>query len=266
VVGENELSARAGRGPAYRKAEHAMLTAWFARTHHGRLTLRSGYAMPPEGHSTIYDQTDAGIGRSLLLRIESRLPRWSSERLHGDRKFARWGASVLRRQNCDLQFMPQHLFTITWPGQQPGFMGPVAYHLAWLPIFERFIVTASYPTRIAIRFLDVAIGSFTESDDRERSVGNIVYRDWRLQFHAWNARHRAEAYAFGLLGQPFIDRVADLAWTKELTRFGGDQLIPQAPRAASVAPHSRKVVDSRVLSFHLTSKDPVVADSIDDRL
>jgi hypothetical protein len=258
------LSAPAARRPAYTKAEAAMLTAWFARTNHGRLTLRSGYATPPDGPSTIYDQTDAVIGRSLLLRIESRLPRWRSERLHGDRKFARWGAPVLRRQNCDVQFMPHHLFTITWPGQQPGFMGPVAYHLAWLPIFERFIVTASYPTRITIRYLDVAIGSFTESDDRKRSVGNIVYRDWRLQFHAWNVKHRAEAYAFGLLGQSFIDRVANLAWTKDLPRFDSDQLVPQAPRAASIAPHSKKVVDARVLSFQRTSKDPVIANSNGD--
>jgi len=238
----------------YTPGEKTMLSSWLSRKIHGRRVSRAQFTAPPDEHSTIHEQYDAGIGRSLLLRIESRLPRWNSVHLHGDQQFARWGSSILRRQNCTLQFMPEHLFTIVWPSQGPGFMGPVAYYLVWLPIYDCFVVTASYPTRITVRYLDVAVGSFSKSDDHEKSVANIVYRDWRLQFHAWNIKHRAELWVGGAFGQEFVDQVADLAWTKDLKRSDGNSPIPQAPRISGVAklPPTKRMHDACVLPFRRT--------------
>jgi hypothetical protein len=55
---------------------------------------------------------------------------------------------------------PRHLLTINWADSRPGFSWPVAYYVAWLPYYDRFVVTASADCPDGFGYCDFAIGSF----------------------------------------------------------------------------------------------------------
>jgi hypothetical protein len=71
-------------------------------------------------------------------------------------------AQKVRRQAA---LLASELFAIDWAVQGPGFSWPVYYHLVWVPIYERFVVTASADCPDAFGYADFALGHFARSDE-----------------------------------------------------------------------------------------------------
>jgi hypothetical protein len=254
---------------AYSYVEHQIISAWLARTKKWRLRNLSGasaelrpiadalaslgFAHEPKQ----YDRLDAAVGQFVLRDIACRLPRlryWRDCRSQpGDR-----GTAACTEQRGRLYLAPQHLFTITWPGQKRGLIGPIAYYRAWLPAFERFVVTASEPTDGPHGYCDFALASFANVPDWQTIAGEIIYNDWRVQFGSWWRKHRAEVRATGIVPFEFADALAQRAWLTEHRVFYSSQLTPQAPRAITVrrAPKTKRPIDAKVLSFP-NRADPV---------
>jgi hypothetical protein len=256
---------------SYRTDDRILLTSWFAHEKSKRYSLRSLPAAKNLAHvdpSLVateaalattnvpthpvngYSRLDAATGNLILQSVQRRLPHWESEEHHGHGRFARIDRMYALKGRL-LSFIPQHLFTITWPGRKPGLAGPIAYHLVWLPVFDRFVVTASVPTREGNGYCDFALESFRAHDVIEQKVGNIVYRDWRRQFVHWCVKQRAEVYATGIIGYDFANKVAERAWTDPHQSFDRDGPTRQAPRRPpkQFAPLPPKGLNATIVPF-----------------
>jgi hypothetical protein len=168
-----------------------------------------------------YDRLDAAVGQILLGDIAHRLPRLRHWRDCRSRDAGR---------NRRLTFAPQHIFTIKWPSQTPELRGPVAYHRVWIPVFDRFVVTASEPTDTPHGYCDFALGSFADVPEWQALAGKLIYDDWRTQFGFWWRKHRAEVSAAGMVPFEHADQLAQRAWVAEHRVYYSKQLTPPAPR------------------------------------
>ena len=104
----------------------------------------------------------AAVAQVLLHGVQHRLPNWGG-----------WDATrfVLARAYCrraagqTLALVPQHLFTINWADSGPGLSWPEAYHLVYIPGYERCVVTASRDGDDLWGCTDHAIGFFPAGGD-----------------------------------------------------------------------------------------------------
>jgi hypothetical protein len=221
----------------YSNVERLVISAWLTRKQKFRLQNVSDAiaeqrpiadAMESLGltrEAKQYDRLDAAVGQILLRDVVYWLPRL---RVWRDRRgrFGARGTGKRAEQRGPLYFAPQHLFAITWPSQEPGVRGPIAYHRAWMPAFERFVVTTSEPTDEPHGYRDFALGSFADVPDWQTLAGEIIYNDWVTQFGYWYCKHRAEAWATGVLPFEFADQLAERAWLTEHRVFYSNQLTP----------------------------------------
>jgi hypothetical protein len=248
---------------AYSNVERLVISAWLARKK--KLRIRSlsdasaeqrpiadalaslGVAQEPKQ----YDRMDAAVGQIVLRDIACRLPRLQQPRDCHCQSHGR-GRGARSDQRGRLYLAPQHLFTITWPGQKSGLVGPIAYYRVWLPGFDRFVVTVSEPNDGPHGYFDFALGSFADVPDWQTLAGEIIYIDWRTQFASWWRRHRAEVWSTGAVSFEFADQLAERAWITEHRVFYSAQLTPRAPRAAIVtkAPILNGSINAEVLCFH----------------
>jgi len=88
---------------------------------------------------------------------------------------------------------------------------PEAYHLTWLPEFDRYVVTASADSTDAWGYEDRAIGHFGQKGDRMRQAREIITAFWRMQFHQWEQAHWAY-----LLDTGAVDSEEAHAWAKDV--------------------------------------------------
>src|SRR5271165_5588688 len=229
----------------YTHVEHLVISTWLARTQ--KLRLRSlsdasaqqrpiedalaslGFALEAKQ----YDRLDAAVGQILLRDVACRLPRLRYWRDCRSRSGAR-GTGKSTEEPGRLYFAPQYLFTITWATQKPGLRGPIAYHRVWVPVFDRFVVTASEPTDGPHGYCDFALGSFADVLEWQALAGDIIYNDWLTQFGFWWRKHRAEIWATGIVPFEFADQLAERAWVAEHRVYYSKQLTPQVPRAVVV--------------------------------
>jgi hypothetical protein len=109
--------------------------------------------------------------------------RWS-RRVTGSKCPRSWSAlgwQPYRRRPAGqgLAFVPQHLFTINWADPGPGFSWPEAYHLVYVPGYQRWVVTASQDGDDAWGCTDQAIGYFGGGGDRLARTGAVIRAYWQ---------------------------------------------------------------------------------------
>lgn len=84
-----------------------------------------------------------------------------------------------RRQEVVL--LPQFLFMINWADSAPGISWPETYHATYLPIIDRYIVTASQDCPDMWGVTDLAIGSFDAGSDLLAGSGEVIAAWWAMQ-------------------------------------------------------------------------------------
>lgn len=114
------------------------------------------------------------VARLLLARIQSRLPQWIARKK---------GKIVLGRQHRraktrQVDPLPQFLFQINWANSGPGFSWPEAYHVTYVPGFQKFVVTASQDSPDAYGYADLAIGWFAEETDVIQGSKRVILEWW----------------------------------------------------------------------------------------
>lgn len=158
-----------------------------------------------EGKLSSYGTANA-VARLLLSRIQSRLPQWGVTR-NGEVVLSRQHRRAKTRQ---VDPLPQFLFEINWADSGPGFSWPESYHVAYVPGFERFVVTASFDGTDLWGYTDLAIGWFPEGTDRIEGAKRVVL-DW------WGESrdHDYEAWA-DFLGPGLVSEDVALRWRDEV--------------------------------------------------
>ena len=150
------------------------------------------------------------VARLLLARIQSRLPQWMT-RKEGKLVSARQHRKAKSRQ---VDPLPQFLFEINWANSGPGFSWPEAYHVTYVPGFQRFVVTASQDSPDAYGYADLAIGWFAEGADVIQGSKRVILEWWeqsrRTDHEGWE-----HFLSSGLVGEDEAQQWKDEIWSDE---------------------------------------------------
>ena len=165
----------------YTDIERAFLCDYFGIKRPERLVgvdvyqpVKKGVYVKPGLYSSEYDVPNA-VARLALARIQDCLPAWAGVNNKGEYFSAR---QYTRAEVAKVSYHPQHLFTINWANSGPGFSWPEAYYLVWIPVFERYVVTASQDSPDCYGFEDIAIGWQFFDEDRVGLAKDIILANW----------------------------------------------------------------------------------------
>ena len=198
--------------------EDAVLAQWFAvkppskaqNINVDEAIARLGFAEQP-GYRTLIDVAVANI---VLTSVETRLPQWIA--LRGDELIlARKYRDRAKAPNRRVLLQPVHLLTINWADSGPGFSWPVAYYVTWLPIYDRFVITASADSPDAFGYCDFALGSFGIETPIKKGSSAIIAADWNVQHEGWDQQRWAYLFDTGLITEEEADALANGVWCEE---------------------------------------------------
>jgi hypothetical protein len=148
------------------------------------------------------------VARLGLSQVQRKLPNWFLVSDHG---IEIEGRTVEAPHPRDLNFIPQHLFTINWADSGPGVNWPEAYYLVWFPQFDYFVVTASNDTTDAWGVTDRAVGFCPGGGDRVLAARKILTRYWRDECNPDDM----DGWAY-LLDKGIISESEAYAWRDEV--------------------------------------------------
>lgn len=170
--------------------------------------VRQGVYVKPGQYSSEYDLANA-VARLALARIQDELPAWAGVNDQGGYFSAR---TYTRSELAAVSFHPQHLFTINWADSGPGFSWPEAYYLVWLPVFERYVVTASQDSPDCYGFEDIAIGWQFFDDDRVGVARDIILANWGSVHKPNNEDGWAYLFASGVVSESEAEEWREEIW------------------------------------------------------
>jgi hypothetical protein len=157
-----------------------------------------------------YTRLDAAVGSIVVQDIQTRLPNCGVGRSDGSYTTTRKIRPKSRRQVTQL---PRHLFTMNWADSAPGLSWPAAYHLCWLPGFDRFVLAYSADSPDVFGYCDFALGYFGPDADWRESVKEILIEDWRTQWNEWDQTPWAYVLVAGT-----VSEAEALAWRNKAWR------------------------------------------------
>jgi hypothetical protein len=153
----------------------------------------------------------AAVAQVLLHAVQGRLPQWSVT--DGDRVvFARRYRH--RADGQALAFVPQHLFDINWADSGPGFSWPEAYHLVYVPGYERHVVTASQDSDDAWGCTDQAIGYFGGGGERLARAGAVIRAYWQRRRSENESLPWSNLFDEGLVSKETAEKWRKRVWTR----------------------------------------------------
>jgi hypothetical protein len=196
--------------------EHAVLAQWFNTEppdiakdiEPGEAASRLGFTKHPH----FYLLEDTVVAAIVLEQVEQRLPQWSALRHDGTFIVGRplRDRSAIPHRKVVIQ--PRHLLTVNWADSGPGFSWPVAYYVAWLPYYDRFVVTASADCPDGFGYCDFAIGSFGSETPIKEGARTVISDDWHNQWSAGEQTRWAYLFKTGLISKEEADTWAEEVW------------------------------------------------------
>lgn len=130
--------------------------------------------------------------RFVLSDIQTQLPQWWGRDVYGELVQAR---PYIPPRRSVIRVLPRHLFTINWGDSGPGISWPESYYVAYLPGFERYLVTASQDSTDMYGYTDEAIGHFPVEEGIESGVRRVIRGWWK-----WLAEECSQERWAGILG------------------------------------------------------------------
>ena len=147
------------------------------------------------------------VARLVLEAIQQRLP--TTAVCYPDKIVLTRDYNPKGKRKLDL--LPRFLFQINWADSGPGISWPVAYYVAWLPIYDVYIVTESADSPDTFGYCDRALGWFGLDTPLEEGAKRVIAGDWRHQHDSWDQHHWEHFWEEGLISS------ADAwAWAAEI--------------------------------------------------
>lgn len=157
------------------------------------------------------------VAQILLHEIQETLPQW-----YGDGNPENYNRQPHRRhKDARLVFNPRLVVEINWANSGPGFSWPEAYHVTYVPGFDKHVVTASRDGEDAMGCSDHAIGFAEGSLDPVEAAKRAILPYWSWMFHEWEQRRWVEVYTEGLVDARTVDAWADELWEVEEEELNG---------------------------------------------
>jgi hypothetical protein len=121
-----------------------------------------------------------------------------------------------RHKDARLNFHPQQVCTINWADSGPGYSWPEAYHVTYLPGFNKYIVTASRDGTDVWGCVDHAIGIVDGGVTPIAAAKVSILDYWGKQVYDWNQDRWAYLFDEGLIDIATANTWADEVWQVEL--------------------------------------------------
>jgi len=169
-----------------------------------------------------YVLSDAVVAYIVLEQVEQQLPGWSGASDDGEfvtERHFREISAIPHRKIAVLP--PRHLLTINWADSGPGYSWPVAYYVAWVPYYDRFVVTASADCPESFGYCDFALGSFGVETPLKEGARAVICDDWQKLKSAWEQQRWAYLFNAGLISKERANAWADIVW-EEAEEIEGD--------------------------------------------
>ena len=158
------------------------------------------------------DDLSAGVAYIVLKNIQNKLPQWAAysedKGVVTSREYKEKNLLGISK----LQMIPQLLFSINWASSGPGYSWPETYYLTWVPLFERFVVTASVDDKSMYGEIstDQAIGKFEKKDKILDSVKDVITGWWSC----WVVEYQQERWE-SVLQEGIISEEEANNWSKD---------------------------------------------------
>ena len=107
---------------------------------------------------------------------------------------------------------PQYLFMINWADSAPGISWPETYYVIYLPLIDRYIVTASQDSPDMWGVTDLAIGSFAAECDLLTGSGEVISAWWAIQKSGHGQARFAYVWSEGRVSSSLAYHWADQVW------------------------------------------------------
>ena len=148
--------------------------------------------------SDVYASIDAAAASIVLERIQDRLPNYYLRigDIYDEPEIWRGRNIAKRKAVRKIELTPQSLFTVNWGGG-PGYDWPVEYCVTWIPLYNRFIVTASADCDEANGACDFALGQFEFTRSYGRMGEHFYGADVGVAVHH-PPRHHGARLGLGL--------------------------------------------------------------------
>lgn len=204
--------------------EHAVLAKWFnvnpppeaAGLDPDKALAQLRFLERP---TVIYTREAAATAHILLESAEGHLPQWAlvdcSEVNPQPVILARQYRDPVGKPTRKISVASRSLFTINWADSGPGYSWPVEYRLVWVPLYERWVVTASADSTDAFGYCDFAIGSFNRDQSIDATVGEIIKRDWKTMSKEYGQERWAYLFDNSMANKKLASRWADEVWGPE---------------------------------------------------
>lgn len=171
------------------------------------------------GNASGYSEEDAAVAACVLERIQDTLPQWASVRMkqnEDEETIITVAREIKSRQaKRKVELVPQYLMMINWADSGPGFSWPVSYHVTWVPIYERYVVTQSADCPDAFGYCDFAIGHFPKTDDFVSAAAAEISDDWEWQRDQFTQERWAYLFGSGLIDEASAIRIREEVWDDE---------------------------------------------------
>jgi len=124
---------------------------------------------------TDFNALDNAVARLVLEGIQDRLPQWGIV----DKDFnALLARKISGKKKRKLSMAPQRLLSVNWATSGPGYSWPEDYYLAYVPLYDRYVVTASLDCPDAYGYSDLAIEHFPGGFKNPNSAAGKVIQNW----------------------------------------------------------------------------------------
>jgi hypothetical protein len=172
-----------------------------------------------EGHASGYSEDAAAVASIVLERIQGTLPQWASVKLR-ENEYEETVITLAREVKArhalrTIELIPQYLLTINWADSGPGFSWPVDYNVAWVPIYDEYVVTQSADSPDAFGYCDFAIGHFPKTGDFVTAAANEIKGDWEWQRDQFCQDRWAYLFGSGLIDEATSLRLREEVWDDE---------------------------------------------------
>ena len=103
------------------------------------------------------------------------------------------------------------MLSIEWAGA-PLYCWPITYNVTWVPLYNRFIVTASADGPDAYGACDFALGSFDGTGSVTSAAAEIIQEDWEIQMLEHEVPRWDCLFGTGLITEAQAVGMADRVW------------------------------------------------------
>ncbi len=108
--------------------------------------------------------------------------------------------------------LPMFLLEVNWADSAPGISWPEAYHVGWLPGFDRWVLTSSRDTPELDGYCDRVLCHFDQCDDPAAEAGSRIQVYWQGLKNAYGQARWASLLNAGRIAQGDVVRMASTVW------------------------------------------------------